>query len=297
VTRVALKLQVGARTLATIPRDLMRVGLSLDEALAGRAPELPGPGAGRDGYLLTSVPEDSDVAWPGIRFERQRYTRHYVDLAAGEAAWRAGLSGAVRSAMKRKAKKLAAANGGVLDVRRYRTADELAAFHPLARAVAAITYQEKLLGSALPGDAVFVAAMLAQAEEDRVRAWLLYLGDAPVAYLWCAAQGGSLRYDYVGHDPAHAALSPGSVLMEAALTDLFADRFARFDFTEGDGQHKRTLATGGVACRDLLLLTPTVANRAVLWTVGGFDGAVRVAKGWAGGAALRGITRRVRRAG
>lgn len=297
MTATALKLQVGARTLATIPRTLLRVGISLDEAIAGTPPVLPPLDAVHDGYLLTSLPETAEVAWPGLRFVRQRYTRFYVDLAAGEAAWRASLSGQTRSGMKRKAKKLAAANGGRLDVRRYRTPAELSEFHPLARAVSATTYQERLMDSGLPADARWILDTQARAARDEVRAWLLFLGDAPVAYLWCGAEGGTLRYDHVGHDPAHASLSPGSVLMEAALTDLFADRFRRFDFTEGEGQHKRTLASAGVACRDLLLLRATLANRAAVAAIGGFEAGLSVAKRLADTPALRGVAKAVRRAG
>lgn len=284
---MTLRFQVGARTLATIPRRLRRVALSLDQALAGTVPALP-PLAGEHGYLLTSLAAAAVPDWSGLAFVRQRYDRYYVDLAAGEAAWRAGLSAQARSTMKRKAKKLAAANGGMLDIRRYRTADELAAFHPLARDVARLTYQERLLGSALPHDAMFQHGREA-------RAWLLFLNDTPIAYLWCGADGATLRYDHVGHNPAHHALSPGSVLMEAALTDLFADRFARFDFTEGEGQHKRTMASGAVACRDLVLLPATLPNRAAIAAVAGFDGAMATAKRWSERPALRALAKRVRR--
>jgi len=41
VSRIALRFQVGARTLATVHRDLVRVPLSLDDVLAGVAPPLP----------------------------------------------------------------------------------------------------------------------------------------------------------------------------------------------------------------------------------------------------------------
>lgn len=263
-------LQVGARTLATIPRRLVRVGVSLDAALARVAPVLPALN-GADGWHVTSLPEDVALDMAGLTWVRQRYVRHFVDLAAGEAAWRAGLSASTRAAMKRKARKLAAANGGRVDIRRYATRAELAAFHPLARAVAATTYQERLLGAALPAAAAAVV-------RDDARGWLLFMGEAPVAYLFCTAQGTSWRYDHVGHDPAFAALSPGSVLMEAALGDLFGEGRARFDFTEGDGQHKRTLASGGVACRDVVVLRRTWANRAALGALRGFDGAVSAAK-------------------
>lgn len=292
----ALKLQVGARTLVSFPRALVRVGLSLDEALSGAVPALPPLGDHDDGYLVTSLPDGVALAWGGVCFERQRYVRHYVDLAAGEAAWRAGLSGQARSTLKRKAKKLAEAGGGRLDVRRFRTAAEMAAFHPVARTVAETTYQEQLMAAGLPGDASFVERMAALAGDDAARAWLLYVGDIPAAYVWCSAEGSALRYDYVGHDPAFAALSPGSVLMGEALGDLFADRFARFDFTEGEGQHKRGLASGGVACRDLLLLRPTIANRAAAAAVGGFDAAMRVAKRAAAHPAFSDMAKRVRRA-
>lgn len=292
----ALRLQIGARTIATIPRRLKRIGLSLDDALGGRMPMLPALAAGDDGYLVTSLPDAVVPDWPGLRFERQRYTRYYVDLAAGEAAWRAGLSGQTRSTLKRKAKKLAAASGGRLDVRRFRTAAELGDFQPIARTLAEKTYQERLMGAGLPDDPAWVEQMVAAAEADTVRAWLLYVDGVPAAYLWCGAEGATLRYDYVGHDPAFAALSPGSVLMEAALVDLFDDRFARFDFTEGEGQHKRGMASAGVACRDVLLLRPTLANRGAVAAVGGFDAAMRLAKRAAATPALQGITRRVRRA-
>ncbi|MFL0412646.1 GNAT family N-acetyltransferase [uncultured Sphingomonas sp.] len=295
MSATALRLQIGARTIASIPRRLLRVGLSLDDALAGTLPSLP-PLGDHHGYLVTSLPAATAPSWAGLQFERQRYTRYFVDLAAGEAAWRAGLSGQTRSTLKRKAKKAAAASGGSVDVRRFRSPEELAVFHPVARALAEKTYQERLMAAGLPGDAAFFHRMQTLAAADAVRAWLLYIGEAPAAYLWSSADGDTLRYDYVGHDPAFAALSPGSVLMEAALADLFADRFLRFDFTEGEGQHKRSMASGGVACRDLLLLRPTIANRGALALVGGFDGAMRLAKRAAATPAFRDLARRVRRA-
>jgi len=293
VSASALKLQVGARTLVSFPRQLVRVAWSLEQALSEHGPAMPVLEATDDGYLVTSVPEGMVLDTAGLRFVRQRYERYYVDLAGGREAWAAGLSGQARSGLKRKAKKLATANGGMLDVRRYRGAEEMAVFHPLARRVSATTYQERLMGSGLPEDA---AGLVAAAAQDRARAWLLFLGDAPIAYLWCGAEGDTLRYDYVGHDPAYHALSPGSVLMGEALDDLFGDRFRWFDFTEGEGQHKRGLASGGVACRDELLLRATISNRAAVAAVGGFDAAMVVAKRWSEAPALKRIAQRVRRA-
>ena len=289
-----LKFQIGARTLATVPRRLVRRASSLDDVLSGTVPALPPLGPGEEGYLVTSLPADrlGALATGGLLVRvRQRYTRYHVDLSAGEAAWQAALSSATRSGLKRKAKKVAALPG--FAITRHRTPDEIVAFHGPARAVSATTYQERLLGSGLPADA---ASLVALAAAGRVRAWLLWLGGRPIAYLACTADGTTLRYDHVGHDPAESALSPGSVLHAEALRDLFAEgAFARFDFTEGEGQHKRALATGGTECVDLLLLRPSLANRVLLAALGGFDGGVALAKRAAAHPVLARLAKRVRR--
>ncbi|MBC3943220.1 GNAT family N-acetyltransferase [Sphingomonas albertensis] len=297
--RLPLKFQIGARTLATIPRRLVCVSFSLDAVLAATPPILPPLPGDADGYLVTSLPATMLAGLDRhglLAFVRQRYVRYHVDLAAGEAAWLAGLSGSARSGIKRKAKKLAAANGGALDIRRYHDAAAFADFHPLARAVSATTYQEKLLGSGLPDDVASVRHLESLAGEDRLRAWLAFIAGVPVAYLCCTADGKSLCYTYVGHDPAHNELSPGAVLQVEAMRDLFADgRFARFDFTEGEGQHKRQFSTGGTACVDVLLLRPTLGNRATVAALRGFDSAIALAKRAATHPALTKLAKKIRR--
>lgn len=292
--RIPLKFQVGARTLFTLDRRLVRVSLSLDDALAGRRPALPLLD-GADGYLVTSLPEtqESQVAAAGqgmLVVPRQRYTRYFVDLSVGEGWW-TGLSSSTRSTLKRKAKK-----AGALTVHRYRTPDELALFHAVARGIAAKTYQERLLGAALPDTPAFVTAMTALAAADAVRAWTMDVDGVPAAYLYCPARGRDLIYEYVGHDPAFGALSVGTLLQVEALRDLLAEgRFARFDFTEGEGQHKRTLSTGGVACVDLLLLQRTLVNRAAVAALAAFDGGVARAKRAVAWAGLESVAKKVRR--
>ena len=295
-----LRFQLGARTLASIPRRLVRVPLSLDGALAGRVPALPPLDPRAHGYAVTSLPADRHHGMTPpvgmIGFVRQRYTRYHADLSGGAEGYAGRLSANTRQGMRRKAKKLAQVSGGALDVRRYRTPDELAAFHAVARGISVRTYQERLLGGGLPDDDAFLRRMVALAAADQVRAWLLFVAGQPAAYLYCAAEGESLRYDHVGHDPAFGDLSPGGVLQAEALRDLAEEgRFRRFDFTEGEGQHKRQFATGGVACLDLLLLRATLGNRLATLAVGGFDrgaaAAKRVVERWE----LQELAKRVRR--
>jgi CelD/BcsL family acetyltransferase involved in cellulose biosynthesis len=112
-----------------------------------------------------------------------------------------------------------------------------------------------------------------------VRGWLLFLDDRPIAYLYAPAEGDTLIYAYLGYDPDYADLSPGTVLQLEAMQQLMGDpRFRWFDFTEGDGQHKRQFATGSVACVDLLLLRRTAGNLAVGTILTALDAAAGHAK-------------------
>lgn len=296
-----LRFQVGARTLASVQRRLVRVPLSLDQVLEGRLPVLPPLPRDAHGYSITSLPAARRAAMASaagglIAHVRQRYSRHYVDLTIGHAAYLATLSAGTRSGMKRKTKRVAEMSGGTLDVRRFRTPDELTTFHDIARTISRRTYQERLLGSGLPDDALFLRAMYALAAAGAVRAWLLYVAGEPAAFLYCPIETGVVRYDHVGHDPAFSDLSPGGVLLMEAMRDLFAESgLCRFDFTEGDGQHKRSFATDAVPCLDLLMLRATVANRATLTALGGFDRGVMLGKRVAAKAGLERLARKARR--
>jgi CelD/BcsL family acetyltransferase involved in cellulose biosynthesis len=297
-----LRFQVGARTLASIDRQLVRVPLDLDDVIGGRLPPLPSLPSGADGYQVTSLPQERQRAMTEagddmIAFVRQLYTRYYADLTIGHDAYLAAMSANTRSGLKRKAKKLAAASGGALDVRRFRTAEEMSAFHGVARRISVTTYQEKLLGAGLPADAAFLQRMDALAVADRVRGWLLYVGDVPVAYLYCPIEDGTVLYQYLGHDPVFNELSPGGVLQMEAMRDLYAEGgLTRFDFTEGEGQHKRQFSTGGVACLDMLLLRPSLGNRMTTLALGTFDRGIAMGKSGVARFGLGDLAKRIRRA-
>lgn len=297
----SLSFQVGARTLLAVKRSLVRVPVSLNEAFKGRLPALPPLPEDAQGYVVTSLPEErlgAMVYASGnmIGFVRQRYRRYFADLSGSYEDYLTRLSGNARQAVRRKAKKVAQASGGAIDVRRFRAPAELEAFHLIARGIASRTYQERLLGEGLPDSPAFVRAMLARAAADEVRAWLLYIGAEPAAYLYCPAQGDTVIYEYVGHDPAFNDLSPGAVLQMEAFRDLFAEgRFARFDFTEGEGQHKRQFSTGEVAALDLLLLRPSLTNHATVAALGGFNRIVAGGKTLAQAAGAEKLARKLRR--
>ena len=296
-SEIALPLRIGARTVWTLRRRLVRRALSLEDALAARLPALPALAPDDDGYLVTSLPEDlaprlTEAA--GLRcFVRQRYGRGFARLDQPFDDYLAGFSAKSRSTLRRKAKKLAERSGGTLDVRGYRTPEEIEHFHATARALSARTYQERLLDAGLPDGPEALAEMRERARHEQVRAWLLFLDGRPISYLYAPAEGSTLLYAFLGYDPDFAEYSPGTVLQLEAMRRLMTEgRFALFDFTEGEGQHKRQFATGSIACVDLLLVRPTAANLVAAHALAAFDGAVAMAKRAIGRA---GIAKRLRR--
>ena len=294
---VALPFQVGARTLAAVKRRLVRLSVPLEQALAGEPLVLPGLPANGDGYFIRALPETvrSELQAPGLRcFVRQSYPRHYARLDQGFDAWFAGLSANSRSTLKRKRRKLEEASEGALDVRQYSRPGDIAEFFTHARDVSAETYQERLLDAGLPADAL--PAMRALAERGEMRGWLLFLGERPIAYLYAPAQGRTLLYAHLGYRAEFGHLSPGSVLQLEAMRMLMEERaFSYFDFTEGDGQHKRQFATASLPSGDVLLIRDTIGNRAALRSLDAFDSSVALAKRAAHRLGLGGVARAVRR--
>jgi CelD/BcsL family acetyltransferase involved in cellulose biosynthesis len=279
--RVDLPLRVGTRTVGRVRRRLVRMGVPLDEALAGRVPALPVLPVGGDGYYVRGLPAAAlDVVGraAGMRcFVRANYPRHYADLSLGYDQYLATFSAKSRSSLKRKRRKLEERSGGRLDLRLYRTREEMETFYRAARSVSALTYQERLLDAGLPEGAL--PEMLDLAAQDQVRAWLLFVDGRPVSYLYAPAERATLRYAYLGYDPAFSGFSPGTVLQIEAMRMLMEEnRFRWFDFTEGDGQHKRQFATASINSLDLLLLRPTLGNLAAARALAAFDGAVAAAK-------------------
>lgn len=279
--RTAIDFTLGSRRLLSVPRWLATWSFSLEQVLAGTLPTAPDPG--RDGLRVLSAPTHllPDVAgrFPGfIIGGRQDYRRHYIDMGTSFADYMAQYSGKTRSTLRRKARKLADEAGGY-DVTEHRTPAEVEAFLAAALPLSARTYQARLLNAGLPDGPQARRAMLEAAEADRFRAFLLHAKGQPGAYLALPVTGQTLLYAHLGYDPDWARLSPGTVLQMDALERLFAEqRYRWFDFTEGDGAHKELFGTDFAACSSVMLLEPTLANRALLNARAGFDASAARAK-------------------
>jgi CelD/BcsL family acetyltransferase involved in cellulose biosynthesis len=260
--RVPFKFQFGDIVLGRVALPLLRRNARLDERPLrfGEAPEPPPQLDGADGYVVWSHPIAARL--PALKarddtilYTPRQYERFSIALSGDFDQYIMRFSGKTRSSLRRKLRKFAEASGGAIDFRDYRTPDQIAAFFPLARKVSARSYQERLLGIGLPADRAFTASALESAAKEEVRAYLLFLAGEPVSYLYCPVEEGIVQYDRLGYDPEFASLSPGTVLQLLALQALFSEgRFAGFDFTEGEGQHKELFSTQSCLCADVYVL-------------------------------------------
>lgn len=275
---VALRIDVAGRTLGHVRRRLRVVPHTLERLLAEDIGDVPP--AGRDGWLLRSLPQAHLPVWTArsdgwLVAVRQRYPRHYIPMAGlGFDDWWQGFSSKTRSTLTRKARRLAEQFDAGFSVRAYRTAAEVADFMAVAGALSGRTYQARLMQAGLPTGESEVAAAVAAAAADNVRAFLLFAGGRAIAYLYLPVERDILVYAHLGYDPDFAGLSPGTVLHVEAMRALYEEgRFRAFDFTEGDGAHKAQFGRASIDCADVLVLRPTLRNRAALAMMDGIDGA------------------------
>jgi CelD/BcsL family acetyltransferase involved in cellulose biosynthesis len=84
----------------------------------------------------------------------------------------------------------------------------------------------------------FRAAIPALAARDGVRLWLLEAAGAPIASFICLEWDDTVGLYNSGFSPAHAALSPGLVLLSHVIRDAIGRGRPRFDFLRGEERYK-----------------------------------------------------------
>jgi CelD/BcsL family acetyltransferase involved in cellulose biosynthesis len=249
-----------------------------DEVAAADRPEPPADLLDPDlqGFVVRSLPVSAEQPTFRTTGEYLCYTPHqyqhcYIDLSLGFEHYMAKFSSKTRSTIKRKLSRWNEHCGGKTVWREYRLASDMPEFFREARALSSRTYQERLLDAGLPDSAEFVAETTRLAEQDAVRAYLLFDGTRPVSYLFCPAQGNTLIYAHLGFDPDYLKHSVGTVLQWLALENLFAEgKFRYFDFTEGQSEHKLLFSTHRVQTANVFFVRNSVRNAWLLRAHHGF---------------------------
>ena len=190
-----------------------------------------------------------------IRYVPAQYRHHYVDLSGTFEDYLGKFSSKSRWTLRKKIAKFAEFSGGSVAWRAFGV-EGMDEFHRLAFEVSAKTYQSRLLSSGLPEPGRFRREL---GRCTDARGYVLFHEGKPVAFIFCPAREGNLLYEHVGYDPEYQRWSPGSVLQALALEALFAEgAFQTFDFTEGDGDHKKFFANRSVPCADIFYFRKSI---------------------------------------
>lgn len=206
-----------------------------------------------------------------LRYVPFQYTHYYTSLTGTFENYLSKFSAKTRSTLKRKVRRFLD-HGEGSGIREYTQPEQMEEFLSLARIISSKTYQEKLFDAGIPVQPEFLSELRDRAQRNGVRAYLLFLRDEPIAYLCCPADDNVLLYSYLGYKPEYAELSPGTVLQHLAFDLLFREQqFTVFDFTQGQGEHKRFFSTHEVPCADLLYFSTSLSSRFWVWLHAGID--------------------------
>jgi CelD/BcsL family acetyltransferase involved in cellulose biosynthesis len=267
--QVPVKFQLSDKTLLAPTIGLQVREIGLIENMVPVAEPMPPTDQleiGSQGFLIRSMPVAEVLpklrrCGDFLRYVPSQYPRYYVDLRQSFDDYTGQFSPKTRSTIKRKIKKYAEHCQNAISWKVYRTEEEMQDFFLLAREVSAKTYQEKLLNAGLPDSEDFRRSMESLAREGRIRSFILFDGQRPVAYLHCPIHDGVLIYQYLGYDPKYLKMSVGTILQWLALEHLFKEGcFRLFDFTEGQSEHKRMFATHNVRCANVYFCRVTLRN-------------------------------------
>ncbi len=266
--RKMIRLRFESGGLKRFPVDLKAI--SCQYGAAERPPEV---------HEFDALPRDIDVVlYPACPLEdrvsrlsfgrnvfsyTRKFTNFVVDIEDSFETYWSRFSSKSRWVLKSKAKKLSKFCGEV-SYRECRTVAEMEWFYDLARKVVLGSFQEKVLQNCIPDDPSFYKEMLELASEGKVRGYLLFAKEKPIAYLYCIATAQVLFHELSGYDSAFGAYSPGVLLQQYALQQIFGEgRFRLFDFSSGGGQHKEFFSTRRLERADVYIFRKTWRNLAI----------------------------------
>ncbi|MBZ5658904.1 MAG: GNAT family N-acetyltransferase [Acidobacteriia bacterium] len=157
----------------------------------------------------------------------------------------AALSKKSRTTLKSKLKKFAAEFPGQARIRTFRGAADFDEMMRDIEQVAAKTYQRGL-GVGFDTSAAMRERLQLEIAKGWLRAFVLYIGDKPVAFWIGKLYQNSFCSDSMGYDPAYGKHSPGIYLImhvvEYFCGEKSEDRAQQIDFGFGDAQYKTVLA-------------------------------------------------------
>ena len=167
--------------------------------------------------------------------------------------------------LKREVRLLEEAAPGEIEVKVFRSAEQVAPFLRDAETIARLTYQWKMGMTTVQMTPEALQRVSYVARTGQWRSYILYIRGIPAAYCYATIRHGELAYETVGYDRQFAKLNPGKVLLFKILQDLHESRAVdALDFGRGITDYKLLFANAQRQLIDISLF-PNSAYSQFLW--------------------------------
>jgi hypothetical protein len=172
----------------------------------------------------------------------QPHQRFKIRWDGSYEAYLGSLGQSTRSNMRRVVKKLRSNSDLTVEVRRFRSVDDVDDFLKDGSAVSAKTYQMQL-GVGVEADQESASWFRFAAEKGYFLAHILYLNGQPVAFQYGYIFGGTYLILQIGHDPEWSKHQVGMALFAESLVDIEAhsDPITMIDWGSGATMFKERI--------------------------------------------------------
>ena len=158
----------------------------------------------------------------------------------GLEAFLSTLGRSQRSKLQRKYKKVLNHFADKVQVRSFRSVEDLPAAIADMESIASKTDKRKIFGDGFFDTPDIREHMAVAAGKGWLRLYILYLEDQPVAFWMGTVYDRCLQGDHTGYDPAWSEFSPGIFLFLNILEDLREEHIQSIDFGYGNTQLRQT---------------------------------------------------------
>ena len=158
----------------------------------------------------------------------------------GLEAFLSTLGRSQRSKLQRKYKKVLNHFADKVQVRSFRSVEDLPAAIADMESIASKTDKRKIFGDGFFDTPDIREHMAVAAGKGWLRLYILYLEDQPVAFWMGTVYDRCLQGDHTGYDPAWSEFSPGVFLFLNILEDLREEHIQSIDFGYGNTQLRQT---------------------------------------------------------
>jgi hypothetical protein len=217
-----------------------------------------------------------DTSYPLYEIARSRPGRLFSDRVPllqiqrgrrleGDGSFLDSLSATWRDNHRRRARRLMSAFGGNVKITCFHDCSRIEQLMQDAEAVAKTSYQRGLGVGFFPDEKMRRRLSLA-AEQDTLRAHVLYVGGTPCAFWITSLSNGVLYSEFTGYDPAYAKYGVGLYLIVKVIEEVHNDERAPatgVDFGPGDAEWKAHLSDYQWELANLYIFAPTIKGAAI----------------------------------